>query len=59
MARINFENFAKRIATANQIENFNIPQNEYCIQQRFSVVGGEMTKASILFFKRNNVFTYQ
>ena len=46
--RMNFENFANRIATVSQIENFDILQNEYCEQQRFSIVGGEMQKTSIM-----------
>ena len=43
---MNFENLACRIATANQIENFDVPKNEYCEQQQFSVIVSEMTKTS-------------
>ena len=44
---MNFENFFYRIATVNQIENFDTPKNEYFEQQRFSIVAGEMTKATV------------
>ena len=44
---MNFENFSYRIATINQIENFDNPKNEYCEQQRISLVGGEMTKMTV------------
>ena len=41
---INFENFAKRILSVNEIENFENPKSKYQEQQRFSVVGGEIQK---------------
>ena len=47
-AGMNFENFAARIATSNQIENFEMLKNEYKEQQRFSIIGGEMQKTSML-----------
>ena len=45
---MNFENFAKRITTANQIENFDNPKNKYCEQQRCSIQGREMTKTAVM-----------
>ena len=45
---MNFENFVKRIVSVNEIENFENSENEYQEQQRFSVVGGKMQKASIM-----------
>ena len=41
---ISFENFAKRILSVNEIENFENPKSKYQEQQRFSVVGGEIQK---------------
>lgn len=45
---MNFQNFTKRIISVNETENFENPKKEYQEQQRFSVVGGKMQKASIM-----------
>ena len=44
---MNFENFALRIATSNQIDNFDVPKNKYQEQERFSIFGGEMQKSVV------------
>ena len=45
---MNFENFAKRIVSVNEIENFENAKNEHQEQQRFSVVGAKKEKTSIM-----------
>ena len=45
---MNFENFFKRVVSINEIKNFGNPKNKYQEQQKFSVVGDEMEKASIM-----------
>ena len=42
IAGMDFENFASRIATSRQIDNFVVPKNEYTNQCCFTVVVGEM-----------------
>ena len=45
---MNFENFFKRVVSINEIKNFGNSKKKYQEQQKFSVVGDEMQKASIM-----------
>ena len=47
-AGMNFGNFAAGIADSNQIDNFDAPINECIEQQRFTVIGGEMQKSTVM-----------
>ena len=44
---MDFENFASRIATSRQIDNFDAPKNEYTKQHRFTIIGGEIQKSVV------------
>ena len=42
-----FENFARRIATPRQIDNFDTSKNEYLDQLRFTIIGGKLQQTLI------------